>query len=160
MKRHSVILMSVTVLICIVGCGCQQLGIKPAAILPGNDPIVVNTERATKAAFSAYKATIEYDHENLAFMKDKLPQVHEVVQKLRVEFPPIYRATREATKTFKQTRLPQDAAVMNQKLGELNKQQIAAQQALATATQRKTEADAGRDSATEQPTDPGVRAID
>lgn len=154
MHRHSHTFIAIAIIVAAFCCGCQNGILKPAAILPGNDPVVVNTERATRAAFSVYKAAIEFDHENLAFMKDKLPQVHEQVQKLRIEFPPIYRAVRAATKTYKETRLPADAAMMNQKLGEIHKQQIIAQQVLATATQRKTEADSGQ-----QP-DPGVRAID
>jgi hypothetical protein len=148
MKRR----VSLCVLLVLAVVGCASL--KPADILPGNDPVVVNTERSAKVALASFEAVTTYDHDNLAFMKDKLPAVHQQVQTLRVEFPPLYRAVRDATKAYKQSRLPADAAVMNSKLSDLTRLQVIAQQALATATQDRAKLQNG-----DQQPEQGVRAI-
>jgi hypothetical protein len=115
--------------------GCDPF--KVAAVEPGQDPLVVNAERMAAASLSAFDAVTKYDHENLEFMKSKLPAVHEKVQTLRREFPPQYRALRDATKLYKATRDQANADEMNKLLRQVQEKGTQAQEILGAATKAK-----------------------
>lgn len=95
---------------CVAGCTATS------DVAPGSDPFVVRTEQAADHAVVDYQAVIEFDHENLQFMKEHLPAVHEVVQQIRRDFPPAQRAYSLAMQTFKQTRDPNQAPSVDDKL--------------------------------------------
>lgn len=118
--------------------GCSQL----ADILPGNDPFVVNMERAGQSAFVICDSVVNYDHKNHDFMASKVPAAHDIVQKIRIEFPPSYTAFRAAMKEYKTNRTPVNAQVVKNQLGVLQNYQTKAQDALNTATQAKGTSDA------------------
>ena len=113
--------------------GCTSTGgpVELAPILPGNDPVVVNAERAANAALASFESVTRFDHNNLAFMKETLPKVHSEVQDLRRTFPEKYRAVREATKTYKASKTAQDAQLVTDSLAQLRELQLIADRTLA-----------------------------
>jgi len=115
--------------------GCQPF--KVAEVLPGNDPLVVNAERMAAASLASFDAVTQYDHRNLEFMKTQLPAVHEQVQALRREFPPVYRAFRDSTKLYKTTRQPEAATEMNKLLRQVQEKGTQAQEALGAAAKAR-----------------------
>jgi hypothetical protein len=94
----ALIVMSVTLAL---NSGCANLGLTPAALLPGADPLVVNTERAQQISLASYNAAIHFDADNLVLMKSQLPQVHQAIQTLRNEFPQAFRDSRTALAAYK-----------------------------------------------------------
>ena len=138
-RRTSGLPLMLAALLLPIAVGCQQLGLTPAPIAEGSDPLVVNAERASKISLSVFEAAVNFDHDNLLLMKEKLPSVHEQVQTLRREFPPAYQAVRDATKAYKSSRTKAAADDLNVKLAALQKQEQVARSALAAGQAAKPE---------------------
>jgi hypothetical protein len=115
-------------------------GCPSAPIDPGSEALVVETERATSAAFATYKHVIEYDHANLDFMKQHAPAAHEAIQQIRRDYPAIHRALRQSIRDYKALRSVQNAELMKTNLDDALAQQKIAQDALADETKARTEA--------------------
>ncbi len=69
-----------------------------ASIQPGQDATVVRVEQVLKVAPTIYDQTMEWAKRNASTMN---PKTLEIVNKLRVAFPPAYRATDAALQTYK-----------------------------------------------------------
>lgn len=69
-----------------------------ATIAPGQDPIVVQTERVLKAAPAVYDAGMSFAEQNKATIPVGTLKVFEVI---RVNFPPAYRGLDSALQTYK-----------------------------------------------------------
>lgn len=100
--KTTIQLICVTILIAFTGCGAiNPTGIKPAAVEPGEDAVVVNAERIQKTSLFAYDRLINWELTH----RDVLPvEVSRAVDKARDEFLPNWEASRAALKEYKERR--------------------------------------------------------
>lgn len=88
---NSSALVSVVVALAVLSAAC-------ATLAPGADPLVVRSEQVLKVAPSVYDAGMTWAEAN----KAKIPASTLVVfEKIRVGFPPAYRAADEALTLYK-----------------------------------------------------------
>lgn len=87
--RAGLALSALFVVASLVGC---------ASIAPGSDPVVVNTERTLKISVAVYDTGLDWVRANAATLS---PSALAIAEKVRVEFPPAYRAVDTALQAYK-----------------------------------------------------------
>lgn len=74
-----------------------------ASILPGNDPVVVNSERTTAIAFDAVDGFLKFDDQNREVLRERVPAVHNLAESLRTSAPEKFRDARRLLKIYEST---------------------------------------------------------
>lgn len=70
---------------------CPALLLGCVAVKPGNDPLVVQTERALTVSEATFRLCLQVDHSDRGFWKAKAPAFHEFCEDLRT--PTVYQVT-------------------------------------------------------------------
>lgn len=69
-------------------------------ILPGNDPLVVRTEQATRMLYSTTDKFLEWEYKNRA----QVPYLKPVADKMRRTVPGVLAVSRDALRAYKATK--------------------------------------------------------
>lgn len=77
------------------GCGTT---FKPAPIAPGNDPVVVNAERAQRSSLDIFRIVTNWEYKNRLSLP---PEVSRAIDGYRAEFPNAWNESRLALKQYK-----------------------------------------------------------
>lgn len=78
--------------------------VQGCALLPGQDPIVVNAERATAIAMDTFDSFMKYEFDNRVALARVSPDIHKVAERIRVNGKQWLLTARTLTKTYKANR--------------------------------------------------------
>lgn len=81
-----------------------------ATILPGNDPVLVNSERVTSLSYTTFDSFFALERQQEAYVKANLPEVHRFANSLRVHAPKYLASARAATEAYRLNRDEQNKA--------------------------------------------------
>jgi hypothetical protein len=84
-----------------------------AAIKPGNDPVVVRAEQATKSAIAIIDSFVKYEYDNRLLLQTVEPKVKLAADKMRVNAPQAFASARNLTKAYKLNRTAENKANLN-----------------------------------------------
>jgi hypothetical protein len=92
---------------CVLGAGVLS-GVGCAAVERGQDPVVVNAERATAMALDVMDAFLQVEYLNRELLAQASPEIHQVAERVRTDGPKWLESARAATKAYKQNRSPEN----------------------------------------------------
>lgn len=84
-----------------------------AAIKPGNDPVVVRAEQATRSAMATIDTFLKYEYDNRMLLQIADLNIKVAADKMRVMAPQALASARNLTKTYKEHRTAENKASMN-----------------------------------------------
>lgn len=111
----------------ISGCG----------VAAGSDPVLVNAEKSVQTAFAAVDTFLAAEHANREMVKQDLPDVHALAERLRRDFPPAHREAVALVGLYRKTRDPDDATAAQAKQDLVNRLASEATAALLKLRERK-----------------------
>lgn len=81
-----------------------------STIQPGNDPVLINSERVTSLAFTTFDSFFALERQQEVYVKANLPEVHKFANSLRVNAPKYLGSARAATEAYRLNRDAQNKA--------------------------------------------------
>jgi uncharacterized protein (UPF0335 family) len=106
----ALLLITVAVAFAIMVSGCST------TIAPGADPVVVRAEQTLEIAADTVDAFIRWERANETKVS---PEVHDIAETIRAEFPDKFRLTRAVLRAYKNNRSPEQKALLDAYLAAL-----------------------------------------
>ena len=94
------------------GCGC-------ASIKEGNEPFVVQSERALTIAKASIEAFVTVEHQNRAWVKANMPRIHESAEAIRRHAPRALTEAGKALRKYKAGRTTENRAAVHAGMAEV-----------------------------------------
>lgn len=93
--------------VCLIGAGCSS-------ILPGNDPLIVNAERAEKIADTTFTTFVNVEYANRERLLQANPQIEKLADKVRVGWTNWVQKLDAALLNYKHSKTPENASALAQ----------------------------------------------